>query len=141
VTKRARLLSFFLLLFSPAVATLARASTFTAATCNYSDVNAIINGPTHTAANGDVINIPAGTCTWTSNLVIPSNIGITIIGAGTPNSGSGTTGAATPTTIIHDNAGSSTFLIAAAPTFGQTLRISMMAIRTAHPPRSMLRLG
>jgi hypothetical protein len=128
VTKRARLLSFFLLLFSPAVATLARASTFTAATCNYSDVNAIINGPTHTAANGDVINIPAGTCTWTSNLVIPSNIGITIIGAGTPNSGSGTTGAATPTTIIHDNAGSSTFLIAAAPTFGQTLRISMMAI-------------
>src|SRR4051812_7606799 len=38
----------------------ARAATFTAASCNRADVNAVINGPTHTAVNGDVIQIPAG---------------------------------------------------------------------------------
>ena len=44
--------------------------TFTAASCNRSDVNAVINGPTHTAVNGDTIIIPAGSCTWTSGITI-----------------------------------------------------------------------
>jgi hypothetical protein len=51
-----------------------------AASCNYSDVNAVINGPTHTAVNDDTIVIPWGTCTWTSTLSI--NVGITVKGAG-----------------------------------------------------------
>lgn len=54
--------------------------TYTAVSCNYSDVNAVINGPTHTAVNGDTIVIPSGTCTWTSALSI--NVGITVEGAG-----------------------------------------------------------
>jgi hypothetical protein len=127
IIKRARSLWFLLLLFSPEVATLAHAGTYTAASCDYSDVNAVINGPTHIALNGDIINIPSGTCTWTSQLTVPSGIGITISGSGTPNSGSGSVGAATPTTEIIDNV-ESDFMITASPFYGQTMRISMMAI-------------
>src|SRR5271156_1020874 len=76
--------------------------TFTAASCNQSDVNAVINGPTHTAVNGDKIIIPAGTCTWTTGVTI-SGVGIDITGTGTPNTGAGTTGAGTSNTTLIDN--------------------------------------
>src|SRR5437773_7738683 len=47
--------SFTLLLF---LAPSAKAQgTYTAASCNQSDVNAVINGPTHTAVDGDTIKI------------------------------------------------------------------------------------
>ena len=69
-------------------ASLCRAQgTYTAASCNRSDVNAVINGPTHTAVNGDKIIIPAGTCTWTPGITV--NAGIDITGSGTPNTGGG----------------------------------------------------
>src|SRR5271154_610743 len=64
--------------------------TFTAASCNRSDVNAVINGPTHTAVNGDVIVIPpCSATTWTSGITI-TGVGIDITGSGTPNTGAGT---------------------------------------------------
>src|ERR1700747_798215 len=91
--KRVRSYLFMLLLFSPVAATLLHAGTYTAASCNQSAVNAVINGPTHTAVNGDVIQIPSGSCTWTSGITVPSNIGITITGNGTPDSTPSTTGA------------------------------------------------
>src|SRR5690349_21365027 len=69
--------------------------TYTAASCNRSDVNAVINGPTHTAVNGDTIIIPAGTCTWTSGITV-NGVGIDITGQGTPNTGPSTVGAGTP---------------------------------------------
>src|SRR5271170_8499710 len=117
--KHARLPSFLLLLFSPAMATLAHAGTYTAASCNWSDVNAVINGPTHAAAAGDTITIPAGTCTWTNELLIPA--GITLTGTGTPNTGPGTFGSGTLKTIILANAGSSNPLISASGLpYGQT---------------------
>jgi hypothetical protein len=125
--KLARSLSFLLLVLSPAVATLAHAGTFTAGSCNESDVNAVINGPTHKAVNGDMIIIPAGTCTWTSSL--PITVGITITGGGTANSGALTFGAGTPTTIIVDNAGSSNPLIEVTSiTYGQTFVLSLLDI-------------
>src|SRR5262249_7489940 len=37
-------------------------ATYNAASCNRSDVNAVINGPTHVAVDGDVIQIPSGSC-------------------------------------------------------------------------------
>src|SRR5713226_5361280 len=74
--------------------------TYTAASCNQSDVNAVINGPTHKAVNGDTIQIPAGSCTWTTGVTVPVGIGITIMGTGTPNTGPSTTGAGTPSTTI-----------------------------------------
>lgn len=105
--------------------------TYTAASCNYSDVNAVINGPIHTVLNGDTINIPAGTCTWSSNLVAPRGVGFTLIGAGTPNSGAASVGAATPQTFIIDSAGSggNSYVMQFFPAYGApTMRVSMMSI-------------
>ncbi len=127
MSKSPRSLSLLLLLFSPALATLAHAGTYTAASCNYSDVNAVINGPTHSAVNGDVIKIPAGTCTWTNSLSIGA--GITVTGSGTPNTGASTTGAGTPTTVIVDNAGSNAPLIQVSNiSYGQTAALSLLDI-------------
>lgn len=124
----------FTFLLSALAAPLWAQGTYTAASCNYSDVNAVINGPTHTAVNGDIINVPSGTCTWTSNLVPPANVGITLIGSGTPNSTPGTTGAASSCTAteIIDNAGSSNFLMNFQPEYGNsTTRISCLDIEPA----------
>jgi hypothetical protein len=55
----------------------ANANTLNAASCNLSDVQAAINS----AAEGDTVTIPSGTCVWTSGVTI-SGKGITIQGAG-----------------------------------------------------------
>jgi hypothetical protein len=120
------LLSF--LMIAICASTAMAQGTYTAASCNESDVNAVINGPTHTAVNGDTINIPAGSCTWTSVLTVPSGIGISIIGAGTPNTGTGTVGAGTSTTTITDDV-TSGHLMSFSPVYGNALtRLSMMTI-------------
>jgi hypothetical protein len=62
----------------------ALSATFTAASCSHADVSAAYSG----AADGDTINIPAGTCTWNATLTVAK--GVSIIGAG-----SGTTAADT----------------------------------------------
>ena len=103
------------------------AGTYTAATCDYSDVKAIINGPKHKAVNGDVIVIPAGTCTWTTGITI-SGIGITIEGQGTPKTGASTVGAGTSTTILVQNMTSSLFSASGVP-YGQLMRYSMMYLK------------
>ena len=102
--------------------------TYTAASCNESDVNAVINGPTHTAVNGDTIDIPSGTCTWTSGITI-SSIGITIIGSGTSNGGSSTFGAGTSNTTIIDNVGGSNPLFNVTTPAGNEMRISLLNIK------------
>jgi hypothetical protein len=123
-----------LVLFS---AVAASAGTFTAASCNYSDVNAVVNGGIHTAVDGDVIVIPSGSCTWSGGvtLTVPSNIGITIRGAGTPNGGASTSGAASSCTgtVITDGQ-SSNALFSFAPQFGNsTTRLSCLELL---PPSS-----
>ena len=55
----------------------AHAATHAAASCNSSDVQTAINS----AAVGDTVTIPAGTCAWTSALSVTANI--TIQGNGT----------------------------------------------------------
>jgi hypothetical protein len=97
--------------------------TFTAASCNQSDVNAVINGPTHKAANGDTIQVPAGSCTWTKGITI-TGVGIDITGAGTPNTGGSTTGAGTPTTTLVDNA-SAPFFTFTGLNAGQTAKVEL----------------
>lgn len=77
----------------------------TAASANESDVSAVINGPTHTAGNGDTIKIPcSGTqsVTWTSTLTVTASITITGLGA-VPNAGPSTFGAGTNCLTILDN--------------------------------------
>src|SRR5271163_2584338 len=100
--KRARslpILSLLLSLTPFAAHAQSGGTTIKAATCQQSDVNAVINGPTHTAVSGDTIQIPAGSCTWSSGITI-SGVGITITGTGTPHSGGGTFGAGTSTTSL-----------------------------------------
>jgi hypothetical protein len=103
---------------------------YTAASCNYSDVNAVINGPTHKAVDGDTINIPSGSCSWASGVKVTSGIGITVAGNGTPNSDPSTTGASSScgsnTTITVTN-GVTAFKM--SPGYGNsTSRLSCMVI-------------
>ena len=105
-------------------------NTYTATDCTQKNVNAVINGPTHTAKDGDIINIPSGNCTWSSGITVPSGIGITITGNGTPNSDPTTIGASSScsndTTITVTN-GIIAFRM--APAFGNsTSRLSCMVI-------------
>src|SRR5215813_2068370 len=128
--RRTRLLPFvsFLLLLVP-IASQAQGSgsVINAATCQRTDVNAVINGPTHVAKNGDTIQIPAGTCTWTSGITI-SGVGFTIVGTGTPNTLPSQFGAGTSSTILIDSASGPLFRVIGL-TFGQTMRISMLNVQ------------
>jgi hypothetical protein len=114
-----------------AIPALSLAGTYTAATCNYSDVNALVNGPAHTAVNGDAIVIPPGSCTWTSTLNVAT--AITITGSGTANTGSSTFGAGNSTTVIIENVGSKyTPLISSTGlTYGQTFVVELLDIEPA----------
>jgi hypothetical protein len=80
--------------------------TYKAATSNESDVNAVINGPTHVAVNGDTIQIPcsgSSSATWSSTLTVTANITLTALG-GSPNSGPSTLGAGTNCLTITSTA-------------------------------------
>ncbi len=65
----------------------ANANTYTAASCNQSDVQTAINS----ATDGDTVSVPAGSCTWTSSVNIGKSIAV--IGAGPGN------------TVITNNSG------------------------------------
>jgi hypothetical protein len=129
----------FLVLFLLLAARTSRAqTTVTAASCSYTDVNAVINGPTHVAISGDKIIVPAtgSPCTWLSGITINS-VGIDITGIGTPNTGGGTVGAGTPNvTIIEAGAGANNYNQAPANgtalfyftglSFGQTAKVELL---------------
>jgi hypothetical protein len=113
-------------------------ATYTAASCSYADVNDCINhggantcspGGSHTAVAGDIIKIPANTCTWTSILTVTVNI--TIQGAGSPNTLPSQYGSGTLTTILIDNAGTGSAMITAENlpySSGALFRISTLDI-------------
>lgn len=105
--------------------------TYTAASCSRSDVNAVINGPTHTAVNGDVIVIPTtgSPCTWTSGITI-NGVGIDITGTGTPNTGGGTFGSGTPNTTLIDNAGAPYFTFTGL-IYGETAKVELLTMDAA----------
>jgi hypothetical protein len=138
IMKQVRSLSFPLFVFLAMILVAhgqTSGSTVTAASCKETDVNAVINGPTHIAADGDVIQIPSGSCTWTSKLTVPSGIGITLIGAGTPNGGASTqapNASCTGTTITDGVTGN--MLIQMTPTYGNSIsRISCIKFLPASP--------
>jgi hypothetical protein len=120
-------LAWLLAIFVPAAHA---QSSVTAASCSQSDVNAVINGPTHTAVDGDTIHIPAGSCTWSSGITI-SGVGISVRGAGAPHTGTGTSGAGTSTTTITDsiNDGATPLFNVQGVSRGRTIRFSMMQIQ------------
>ena len=95
--------------------------TYTASSDAESDVNAIINGPTHTAVNGDIIQIPcSGTqsVTWTSTLSTTKTITITALG-GMPNTTASTFGSGTNCLTIKDNVASGA-LFSFTPTYASS---------------------
>ena len=103
------------------------AATINAASCSQADVQSAINQ----ASNGDTITIPAGTCTWTSGATVPSGIGISIFGAGTPNSGASSTGAApscSATAITDDMTSGGDIFLLQPTTNSSGSRISCMKI-------------
>lgn len=103
------------------------AGIFMAATCNKSDVDAIINGGTHVAIDGDIILVPPGTCTWASTLSITKNI--TIMGDGMPNASASQFGSGTLKTIIVDNIpGAGVIQAQIGFAFGALYRLSMLDI-------------
>ncbi|MGA8022831.1 MAG: hypothetical protein WA361_05965 [Candidatus Acidiferrales bacterium] len=89
-------------------------------------MNAVINGPTHTAVSGDTIIIPTGNCTWTSGITI-SGVGIDITGTGTPNTGAGAVGAGTSNTTLTDNA-SAPFFRFTGLQLGQTAKVELLTM-------------
>ena len=115
-----------LLICVPCFALPAWAGTYTAATCSEANVNAVINGPTHTAVNGDIIIVPAGSCPWTSGVTI-SGVGIDITGQGTPNTGAGTIGAGTPSTTLTLT-GTGAFFTFTGLAYGQTAEVELMTM-------------
>ncbi len=81
---------------SPTPQTISSSNSITAASCSQTDVQAAINS----ASSGDTVTIPAGACTWTTQLTITkgitlqgSGVGSTIIKDGMPISNTGPTSA------------------------------------------------
>jgi hypothetical protein len=135
-----RFLLAFLVFFLPPFCF---AGTYYANSCSYADVNGCVNGSgvktchsssptgpqgTHSAVSGDIIDIPAGTCTWASTLSVTVNI--TIQGNGTPNTLPSQFGSGTLNTIITDNAGDSAplFQIEIGYSSGALFRLSTIDI-------------
>ena len=83
------MLILFALLLGAAFSRQAQANTVNALTCKVSDVQ---GGDQPWRATGMTVTIP-GSCTWTTGVTIPSAIGITITGMGTPDSNGSTQGA------------------------------------------------
>jgi hypothetical protein len=110
--------------------------TFTAASCKQSDVNAVINGPTHTAVDGDTIIIPAGTCTWTSGITI-SGVGIDITGTGTPNTGGGTFGAGTANTTLIESGTVPFFKFNGLTTSNSTAKVELLNMGTTNTSQTL----
>jgi hypothetical protein len=99
-------------------------STLIAASAAESDVSACVS---LLSQSTPTIEVPSGSATWTSTLSISlgslGNGTYTIVGNGTPNSGSSTTGAGTVNTTLVDNYSSGP-IISVTLTQGQTFRLS-----------------
>ncbi len=116
--------------------------TYTAASDAESDVNAVINGPTHTAVNGDVIQIPcSGTqsVVWSSQLVVTASITITALG-GTPNSGSSAFGSGTNCLTIRDDYTGSGPLFDLTPTYASSNNVTTVQNMNIDPFSSSTQL-
>jgi hypothetical protein len=108
----------------------AKANTVTAASCNTSDVQSAINS----AAEGDTVNIPAGTCSWTS--------GVTIIGKGLIVQGAGGGRiVAYSSTSLAISTGSQTLSILSTIVSGSPTSISVPATISSISPGQTLHIS
>jgi hypothetical protein len=94
----------------------ALAATHTAATCNASDVQTAINA----AAAGDTVVIPAGTCSWTTQVSWTAPANVILQGAGSQT----TLGGGDATVIVDNYASNNPLLSITTPSVaGSTFRI------------------
>lgn len=105
--------------------------TFPAATCSRADVQAAITAEQVGHVDGDLITIPAGTCTWTGVTQIAQTFpnSVTIQGAGAISSttgGASTTG--TDQTIIIDDLSTSAAMVFTT-TSGKSFRFTGVALK------------
>ncbi len=106
------------------------AATYTAASCSSANVQSAINQHLATPADGDIVVIPAGSCTWTATVSATLTHTVTIQGAGAisaTDSGAGTTGSDT-TTILDHHASSGHSIFNFTVNSGKTLRLTGLKI-------------
>jgi len=106
MTSTKRLALFYLIIGTVLATGLRAQGTYTAASCNESDVSAAIAAEQAKAADGDIISIPAGTCTWSggSGIAVNFHNSVTIQGAGAQYATAGGAGTAgSDSTVIIDN--------------------------------------
>ena len=96
-----------------------RAETITAASCNASDVQNAMNR----AVAGDIVNIPAGTCRWTTQVSWTAPPNVTLRGAGDSSLGGGSK------TVIVDDYAANTSLLSISTNVSGTFRMTGITIR------------
>jgi hypothetical protein len=79
--KKIKIILIIILLFSFSSVMKVGAATKTAVSCSLADVKAAINS----AASGDTVIIPAGSCSWTTDAITVNKTNLTIEGAGAGN--------------------------------------------------------
>jgi hypothetical protein len=123
--------------------------TYKAASCGLADVQTAINNEIAHAVDGDVITIPAGTCTWTGSTPLSGTFttSVTVQGAGAI---SATTGGASTTgsdqTVIIDNlTGRPSSTVSFTIASGKTLRVTGFSLQinasSTNPSGGMISLS
>src|SRR5262245_15418288 len=83
-----------------------QATTYTAASCNLWDVQTALNRAVNAHHDGDIVSLPAGTCTWTGTTQVSASFtsSVTVQGAGAisaTDGGASTTGS--DVTVIYED--------------------------------------
>ena len=108
-------------------------TTYTAASCNESDVQSIYSTEQARAEDGDIISIPAGTCTWSSTWTFSPTNSLTFQGTGaeTPSTSCTftpgtpcTTTSGSDQTVITDGTSGGNIMLNVTVAAGKTLRIT-----------------
>jgi hypothetical protein len=107
-----------------------KATTYPAATCNSSDVATAINAAKVAAHDGDIVSIPAGTCTWTTAVTGAFTSSVTIQGAGaiSATAGGASTTGSDQTVIIDHIGGSNHSVMSFSAVAGKSFRLTGLAI-------------
>jgi hypothetical protein len=105
--------------------------TYKAASCSQTDVQTAINNESAHVADGDIITIPAGTCTWTGSTPVGGTFtkSVTIQGAGAISAttgGASTTG--TDQTVIVNHMSSNKPVMVFSTTAGKSFRFTGIAV-------------
>jgi len=100
----------------------AEAQTITAANCSATAVQNAVNAAT---VDGTTVNIPPGTCTWTTSVAVTTKANLTILGAGSQS----ITGGNDQTVILDNLSSSGPAALSITLGSGKTLRFSGVTVQ------------